>query len=144
MTTATRKSKAEKAEDHDRALAYLRERIKPGATVYTVLVHRARSGMYRRIKVLLGPGAECEGISGRVADVLDWRWHEDGSVGVSGCGMDVGFHLVHCLSYALFPESFVCIGDHCPANDHANGDRDYTPHQHSKGAAGYALRHRWL
>ena len=52
----------------------------------------------------------------------------------------------------LFPDGMLCLGDggdnrstRCPANDHSNGDRDYTVgHQHSKGSGAYALRHRWI
>jgi hypothetical protein len=54
------------------------------------------------------------------------------------------------LSYALYPKGFTCLGDggehrrqRCPANDHSNGDRDYSPHQHPQ-AGGYALRQEWL
>lgn len=50
------------------------------------------------------------------------------AVKMGGAGMDMGFALVHSLSYALFPDGFGCIGDGCPSNDHSNGDRDYTPH----------------
>jgi hypothetical protein len=61
---------------------------------------------------------------------------------MGGCGMDMGFAAVYGLSYALFGKGFECTGPNCPANDHSNGDRDYTPHMHSDG--GYALKHRWL
>jgi hypothetical protein len=74
----------------------------------------------------------------------------NGGVKVSGCGMDMGFSLVYNLSHVLYPDGFTCTGEgspdvwgsHCPSNDHSNGDRDYTPHDHRDG--GYAIRHRWL
>ena len=56
--------------------------------------------------------------------------------------MDMGFHLVYELSRALYPAGFVCSGDKCNSNDHSNGDRDHSPHQHQDG--GYALRCRWI
>jgi len=68
------------------------------------------------------------------------RRHEGAKA--SGCGMDMGFALVYDLSRILFKEGFECIGEHCPSNDHSNGDRDRTPHKHSD--PGYALNHRWL
>ena len=82
--------------------------------------------------------------------------------------MDMGFHLVYSLSYALWPDGFGCVGAGCPSNDHSNGDRDYTPHgptdangdpedrdpgpgeardglvRHWHRDGGYALRQRWL
>jgi hypothetical protein len=78
-----------------------------------------------------------------VAEALDMRYdREREGVKIGGCGMDMGFALVYDLSRVLFQDSFDCIGEGCPANDHRNGDRDYTPHEHSDG--GYALRHKWL
>jgi hypothetical protein len=82
--------------------------------------------------------------------------------------MDMGFHLVYTLSYALYPQGFGCVGERCPSNDHSNGDRDYTPHgcydengaledrepgpgelrdgcrRHWHRDGGYALTQRWL
>ena len=106
--------------------------------------------MQRTVSIIL-PGEEQDGtlylldVSGYVATALGLRRDDKrGGVKIGGCGTDVGFEVVHHLSYALFPDSFVCTGSRCPANDHNNGDRDYTPHQHSAGAAGYALLSRWL
>ena len=57
--------------------------------------------------------------------------------------MEMGFSLVYTLSSTLYPEGFKCIGyGRCPSNDHRNGDRDYSPHQHDSG--GYAINHEWL
>jgi hypothetical protein len=68
--------------------------------------------------------------------------------------MDMGFALVHVLSYRLYPNGYGCIGEGCPSADHNNGDRDFTPHGtvvddfptthihwHRDG---YALKQRWL
>lgn len=40
----------------------------------------------------------------------------------------MGFHVVYGLARTLWPDGYGCIGEHCPSNDHSNGDRDYTPH----------------
>lgn len=145
-----RLTKAQQAE-RDEAIAKLREWIKPGDTVYTVLDHVSSSGMSRHIRVVL---LSCEG--GRTVD-LHPNWavgkalglkhakrhgREQDALVVGGCGMDMGFHLVHNLGYVLYPDGYDCVGEGCPSNDHSNGDRDYTPHRHGEG--GYALRHRWL
>lgn len=67
--------------------------------------------------------------------------------------MDMAFAVVTTLSHYLYPDGFECIGQSelqgirghgCPANDHMNGDRDYSPHMHSKGAGAYAIRHEWI
>lgn len=138
------------------ALAKLREWIKPGDTVYTVLDHVSASGMSRAIRVVLLDCAD-----GRVTDLHpNWsvgkalglrHWKRNGreqdALVVGGCGMDMGFHLVYSLGRVLY-DGFGCVGRGCPSNDHSNGDRDYTPHTigapHFHSDGGYALRQRWL
>lgn len=168
--------KAERA----RALETLRDQVKPGATIHTIVTHVARSGMSRSIRLfLIRDGSPWE-ISWLAACAMDDRIDQkNGGIKVSGAGMDMGFHLVYNLSRTLFPDGFGCIGEDavtrdrskfCESNDHANGDRDYTPHVqmidewdrdrgvyktsapvptvvglghwHSDG--GYALKHNWL
>ena len=149
--------------DREEAISKLRDWIKPGDTVYTVLDHVSRSGMSRRIRFVLLEKDD----KGNVIDRHP-NWAIGKAVGLShakrdgseldslrvdGCGMDMGSHVVYHLSYTLNPEGFGCIGDGCPSNDHSNGDRDYTPHKpeglkpqchHWHKDGGYALRHRWI
>ena len=131
--------KQQKAEERADAVARLRELLPPGTTVYTILRHRARSGMSRNIS-LIGP--DNFDITYLVAVALDEKRANDGGIRVGGCGMDAGFSLVYNLSITLYQGRFECIGESCRSNDHSNGDRDRTPHQHTDG--GYALRHAWL
>lgn len=146
-----RLTKAEKETRSKEAVARLLKMIKPGDTVRTVLTYRSSSGMSRRIKVLVysrdnlykvNDGENIRDISGLIADALGYRWHDEGSVVVGGCGMDMGFHVVYSLSSVLFRDNFYCVGERCPSNDHFNGDKNYKRHKHSSG--GYALRHQWL
>jgi len=143
----TKKEKdAQREEARERLLAML----KPGDTVYTVLRHVSASGMARWISPLITGEDGPYDLTYWVARLLDERVDQKHyGVKVVGCGMDMGFHLVYNLSSVLFPAGFSCIGDggekwgsRCPACDHSNGDRDYTPHQHKDG--GYALRQKWL
>jgi len=142
----TKTQNAERAE----AVTKLREWIKPGDTVYTILRHVSRSGMRREIGVVLlkddhdRGNATHQGIADLhpnylVAKALGDRIGKNDGIITDGCGMDMGFHLVYNLSRTMFPDGFDCIGDHCPSNDHSN--RENNAH-HSDG--GYALRHRWL
>lgn len=149
-------------KERDESIAQLREWIKPGDTVYTVLRSISKSGMSRTMDVY------------RIRDNEPWRltWSVSKAAGFTysdraeairadGCGMDMGFHVVYNLARVLFPDGFGCIGERCPSNDHSNGDRLYTPdsghgwddhtpecdaypckHWHIDG--GYALRHRWI
>jgi hypothetical protein len=123
-----------------KATEYLHEYLKAGDKVYTILRQVSRSGMSRHISVLTSKNYD---ITYLVAKVLGERRNEnDGGLVVSGCGMDMGFEVVYRLGYALFPDGFQCIGEHCPSSDHSNGDRNYTPHLHKSG--GYAFKQAWL
>lgn len=163
MATAAAR-RTEQAE----AIERLRDWIKPGDTLYTVLRHRAASGMSRSIDVYgFGP-AEVHGASNpngakNLRISKSWYSHNIAKAGigvwddkrkavrVSGGGMDMGFHIVYTLGRVLFPDGFGCVGEGCPANDHTNGDRDYTPHgdgnmtpDHWHRGGGYALRQEWI
>ncbi len=138
LIMATKKQQSEREE----ALAKLREWIKPGDIVHTILRHVSRSGMQREIGiVLLKDGTDLHP-NYLVAKALGERIGKRDGVIVGGCGMDMGFHIVYNLGRALWPDGFECAGKNCHSNDHTNGDRNYKPHHHNDG--GYALRHRWL
>lgn len=139
----------------EEARARLRELLPPGSTVYTSLRHVSRSGMYRSIAVYAivptdntpahPTGSEPQWITGYVAAVLDERIDERDGLAVTGCGMDMGFHVVYNLAWALYGrEPWACVGQRCPSNDHSNGDRDYSPEHMHTGDGGYALRQAWL
>lgn len=142
----TRDAKKQSVAD---AIDRLRTWIKPGDTVHTQLKSVSRSGMSRVIQVIK---IECDPeqkepqilyLGYNVAEAIGMKYdREREGVKVGGCGMDMGFAIVYDLSRALFKDGFDCIGEGCPANDHRNGDRDYTPHRHSD--PGYALKQRWL
>jgi hypothetical protein len=125
------------------SIRHLREMLKPGDVVHTILRHSARSGMMRHISlvVVMKDTGAVHDITGYAADALDMRRAADGGIKAGGCGMDMGFHLAYSLSRMLF-RNFDCIGENCPSNDHCNGDRNRKPHHHSDG--GYALNHRWM
>lgn len=101
-------SAADKAE----ALAKLREWFPKGSTVYTILRNVSRSGMGRTIGVvglLKGdePHTQMYFIhpNHAVSVVLDYTLKRDG-VYLGGCGMDMGFHLVNSLGYALWYDGY--------------------------------------
>jgi hypothetical protein len=93
---------------HAESLARLREWIKPGDTLYTVLESVSRSGMSRTIRVVL-PYTTDDGRvdflhpNHAVSEVLGYRRAKrgDGLI-VGGCGMDMGFHLVNGVSESLY------------------------------------------
>lgn len=93
--------------------------------VYTTVNSVSQSGMSRRIRCYTITDNENYGESG--FSIYDITWLVARAIGysmndkglyVSGCGMDMGFHVVNSLSYAL--------GDKLP------------------GHAGYTIKQEWL
>lgn len=128
-------TKIERASEKAESLAELRKLLAPGSTVYTVLRHVSSSGMSRRIDLyVILPDRDgkprLQFLSGYVGRVLGYKRHKDGGLVVGGCGMDMGFHLVHSLGYAMWP-------DGTPA---PHGRRNGVP----DSDGGYALRHEWI
>jgi hypothetical protein len=135
-----------KEQEKQDAVEELRALLKPGDTLHTVLRYKSSSGMSRGIDVYLLHEQKGDWLSYLVAKATGFRFNDKNEcLSISGCGMDMGFHVVNTLSAVLFPDGFACIGEGCPANDHSNGDRDYTPgYKHGKGAGAYAIQHEWL
>lgn len=144
----------------EQARAKLREWIKPGDTVHTILDHVSRSGMSRTIRVVLLKNSDALHPNHAVATVLGYPQAKRGdALVVGGCGMDMGFHVVHSLGYALFGKEasegtgkeanalrkaigkvtkhYLCQGG-ATMPDYRKPDRVWF------GAAGYAINHRWL
>lgn len=120
------------AAQREEAKVYLRKLLKPGMLVYTILNHRSASGMSRSISLAIG-GKKGEIIK---LDFLIARANGEhidnkhGGLKVSGCGMDMGFHLVYNLGRTLWPK-----GTKKPHGSR-NGEVDFD--------GGYALKHTWL
>ena len=149
--------------DITEAKAQLRKWIKPGDTVHTILDHCSRSGMSRDIRVVLLKGSEALHPNYSVGIALGYpRASKGDGLRVGGGGMDMGFHIVHSLGYALFGEEAehgttkaaaklrkaIYEADKFYWHQGEKGERkapDFTkPDRKWFGAAGYALKHRWL
>ena len=102
-------------EETENARAALLALIPSGSTVYTVLRSVSRSGMFRRIDLYtidnsprmlsINNGApRLAYLSGYAAVLLGIPRAPNGKqgLGTTGCGMDMGFHLVNNLQAALF------------------------------------------
>lgn len=158
-------NKTERAEQ----LARLREWLKPGDTLHTVLRHVSRSGMQREIGlVIVTPNGDTLHPNYAASIVLGMRQGKRDGVIVGGCGMDMGFHLVYNLSHAMFPKGFGVMGERTETKQGQNFGRVYRKRPKSEAEAarmvaagwkfqgrngdasgwdrngGYALNHRWL
>lgn len=110
----------------------LREILKPGQTVYTVLRHVSSSGMSRRISLYtIADGAlrwlDNYALALGVGDAP--RGNQQG-IRVNGCGMDMGFSLVYNLGWAIWPDG--TPEPHSSRNGHPDKTGEY------------ALRHEWI
>lgn len=100
-------------------------------TVYTLVTHASASGMSRCIRLFVIEDNQPRDITGYVARALGYRVSDrHGGVVVTGCGMDMGFHVVRNLGYHLFPN-----GTNAP-HSQRNGKPDTD--------GGYAILQRWL
>lgn len=151
-------NKRQLAEREEHA-ARLREMLSPGDTVYTVLRHRSKSGMSRRIDLFVIEDGEPTCITYAVAKACDYRVHQDGGLVVHGCGMDMGFAVVYELGCVLFPEGFGVegkdsLGRKCKpkskmgAMEARNKGFEFRGRNGDASGwdddGGYALKQRWL
>ena len=138
----------------------LRKMLKPGDTVHTILDNVSRSGMSRDIRVVVLRDGEAMHPNYSVSVLLGYpRAKRGDGMRVGGCGMDMGFHIVHSLGYALFgQEAEHGTGAAADALRAAilatdrfyfeqGGQKAPDPNKPGRvwfGGAGYALKHRWL
>lgn len=94
-----------KQSARDEAIATLRETLKPGMTVYTVLRGVSRSGMSRNIDLYVMENNAPRWISRYAATAAGFQFDEKHDcLKIGGCGMDMGFHAVYSLSRVLYPD----------------------------------------
>ena len=118
-------------EEQNRARETLERLLKPGTIVYTVLRHVSRSGLQRSIQLKVVEDGDIVDISRPTAVVLDASLDaKRGGIKVSGCGMDIGYALVHALGMVLWPQG----------TPKPHGTRNGGP----DSFGGYALKHRWI
>lgn len=132
-------TKTEKAQEKTDAIAHLRKLCRPGTVVYTTVRRVASSGMSRHISCFVVVKGEIRDVSYRVATAIGWRFSDKThAIVANGCGMDMGYHTVSVLSYALHGRADRGDG----AAPEAQG-RPFSPRP-GHYRAGYSLRHAWL
>lgn len=92
--------------------AYLKTILKPGDEVRTILRSCSRSGMSRRISLVVARDNEVTDITFHAARAMGEKvkqggqYVQDAGIVIGGCGMDMGFSLVYDLGRYLFPDGF--------------------------------------
>jgi hypothetical protein len=95
-------TKNEKMIEKQESIERLKALLKDNDTIYTSVQKVSASGMYRHIKVIAIKDNEPHWLSYSVAHALEYPYKNDTSaVGVSGCGMDMGWALVNNLGHEL-------------------------------------------
>lgn len=141
--------KAAVEQERSEYLTKMRDLIKPGDTVYSVLRHVSRSGMSRVISFYVYRENKPVNIDYAISVIEGYsrsRTHDGLSVG--GAGMDMGFSVAYNLSSALYGGiGYECFkvkakdeNAHCPSNHHTNGGESFSEPVHRDG---YAIEHRW-
>ena len=92
------KGKAARAEY---CKAELRQLLVPGDKVYCILRSVSASGMSRAVSLYVKSEGDIRNVDSLISDALGYKLAKQAGVMVSGCGMDVGFHLVYSLGCAL-------------------------------------------
>jgi hypothetical protein len=91
-------TKAEQAE----GMGALREYVTEGVTIYTIIRSISRSGMSRRLSVIVFRDNEPFSLDWAVSRALDYplRRVVEG-IRVDGCGMDMGYHVASSIASAV-------------------------------------------
>lgn len=147
--------------ERDVARASLRRRLPVGSIVYVEQRNVSRDGMTRRLSLFIKRQGKLVDITEIAATAMGehvYRYGLDGgapTIRVSGCGMDMHFHLVYGLARAVRPNGHRCTGlsqgsSRCPSNDHSNdwGDlaRRYAeeyPQEYDETNMEFANRRSW-
>jgi hypothetical protein len=108
----------------------LRERLKPGDTVYTLMRSVSRSGMRRTFDVYMSRDNQMACVTYSVAKACRYGLDNHGRIVVGGCGFDAGYDIVYSLGRALWPNG----------TPEPHGTRNGQP----DSDGGYALNHSWL
>lgn len=151
-----------KAAIREWSINALKGMLQPDDKVYCLVRSVSSSGMSRKMSLYIVHNGELRGITGYVADVLQWGTDDNGYLKVSGCGMDMGFHTVYSLGYYLFKDGFGIVGEshngvmavkarpnskEQAAEMLANGFRFHGRNGEASGwddDGGYALKHEWM
>mgnify|MGYP003151226716 CR=1 FL=1 len=102
-----------KEQEKQEALETLRKMIPEGSTVFTVLRKVSQSGMSRNISLVVfkddGQRQYTLHPNYTASKLLGWKLVEKwghSAIRVSGCGMDMGFHLVYTLGQILYGDGY--------------------------------------
>ena len=87
------------------AIKSLKKLIKPGDTIYANMKHVSSSGMLRAISFYAIKGNKPHWLDYQIAKACGMRFSDKyEAILVSGCGMDMAFHVVYQIGSVLWPK----------------------------------------
>ena len=94
-----------KKQDQQNAVAELNKILSdiPTDTIYTVLRHVSSSGMQREISIKMIDAGRIIHLDYLLSTALEMTQGKHNGIVVRGCGMDMGFHIVHNILRAVNP-----------------------------------------
>lgn len=104
------------AEQRDSAIEQLRTLIPQGSDVYVIQRHVSRSGMLRRVSVVIplppvkaDPRPRIRNVTVLIGQAAGFSLSDSGGdweIVLNGAGMDMHFHLVYRLAHALYGDGY--------------------------------------
>jgi hypothetical protein len=97
-TSAKKPTKPALTSEQTKALEFLRQFLRKGTKVYTVLRHVSTSGTSRFIDLYVVKQNEPIRLTWSASVMLEWTYsRQREALRINGCGTDVGFQAVHTL-----------------------------------------------
>jgi len=85
----------------------LKKYIKKDITIHSIIRNVSVSGMSRNISFKVIDKKELLDLSWHISKALEYPFNDKKhAIKVSGCGMDMAFHVVHNLSHVLFNNGY--------------------------------------
>lgn len=84
------------------SLKMLKDWVKPDTQIYTILRHVSRSGMSRQISFVMFQDNQPLYLNYHIGRLFGLKYGKHDGLIIGGCGMDMGYHIVHNLSVELF------------------------------------------
>jgi len=89
--------------DKENSIETLKEYLKKDMTIHSIIRSVSSSGMSRNISFKITDKDNILDLSYHIAKALQYPFNDKKhAVKVSGCGMDMAFHVVHNLSHLLY------------------------------------------
>ena len=93
--------------EKEKSIETLKEYLKKDMTIHSIIRSVSSSGMSRNISFKITDKDNILDLSYHIAKALKYPFNDKKhAVKVTGCGMDMAFHVVHNLSHVLYGKGY--------------------------------------